>query len=353
MNSITPNLSGPDLKSMTRQELEAYIREMGMPAYRASQIYKWMHADLARSYSEMTNLPRALREELLEKAPLFTVKKVDEQVSRVDGTRKYLFAMQDGALVESVFMRYRYGCSVCVSSQVGCRMGCQFCASTIGGLVRNLLPSEILEQVYEISRLTGERISHVVVMGTGEPMDNYDNVVRFVRLLTDEAGLHISQRNITISTCGIVPGIERLAEEKLQITLALSLHAVSDKKRMQIMPVAKTWSIEELMKACGHYFEKTGRRVTFEYSLIGGVNDTREDAEALAALAGRVHAHINLIPVNPVKERSFRRPDRRDVLSFKNKLEKSGANVSIRRALGRDIDGACGQLRRRTMQGQQ
>lgn len=250
-------------------------------------------------------------------------------------------------MVESVWMKYKHGNSVCISSQVGCRMGCAFCASTLDGLERNLTPSEMLDQIYAITRLTGERVSNVVVMGTGEPMDNYDNLVRFIHLLTNEEGLHISQRNITVSTCGIVPEIRKLAEEGLQITLALSLHATTDEKRKKLMPVANRYTVSELMEACAYYFEKTGRRITFEYSLAGGVNDSIQDAEELTALVKPLNCHVNLIPVNPIKERDFTESKGAAIQSFKNKLEKNRINVTIRREMGRDIDGACGQLRRR------
>ncbi len=275
------------------------------------------------------------------------VRTVRVQESKVDGTRKYLFALSDGNVVESVWMRYKHGNSVCISSQVGCRMGCRFCASTLDGLERNLLPSEMLDQVYAIARDTGERVSNVVVMGTGEPLDNYDNLLKFLRLLTDENGLHISQRNVTVSTCGIVPRMRQLAGEHLQITLALSLHAVTDEKRRKLMPVANRYSIRELMEACDDYFRQTGRRITFEYSLVEGVNDSEEDAAGLAALAKPRCCHINLIPVNPIRERDFVQSDAARVQAFKNRVEKSNKNVTIRREMGRDIDGACGQLRRR------
>ena len=255
--------------------------------------------------------------------------------------------LPDGETIESVFMKYKFGNSVCVSSQVGCRMGCRFCASTLDGLRRNLLPGEILEEIYTIHRLTGEKISHVVVMGTGEPLDNYENLLKFLRMLTDENGQNLSMRNVTVSTCGIVPRIYDLAREKLSITLALSLHATTDERRREIMPIANTYTISECMAACRYYFEETGRRVTFEYSLIKGVNDSLRDAKELAALAGSISAHINLIPVNPVRERDYEQPDLSAVQAFRAKLEKHGINVSIRRVLGRDIDGACGQLRHR------
>ena len=336
-----------DIKSFNKEELTAFVTQAGLPKFRADQLYQWMHQKLAASPDEMTNLPAAMREDLKRHCSYVTLRMIDRQISRLDGTQKFLFAMPDDALVESVFMKYRFGNSVCISSQVGCRMGCRFCASTLDGLQRSLLPSEMLEQVYSIRRITGEKISHVAVMGTGEPLDNYENLVKFLRLLTDENGMNLSQRNITVSTCGIVPRIRDLAREKLSITLALSLHAATDEKRREIMPVAQRYTIAELMDACRYYFETTGRRITFEYSLIAGVNDSAQDAEQLAHLAGEAGAHINLIPVNPVKERGYVQPAMDAVYAFQNKLEKHGINVSIRRALGRDIDGACGQLRHR------
>ena len=242
-------------------------------------------------------------------------------------------------------MKYKHGNSVCISSQVGCRMGCKFCASTIGGLERNLKASEMLGQIYQIQKISGERVSNVVVMGTGEPMDNYDNFLKFIHILTDEHGLHISQRNITVSTCGIVPNMKRLAEEKLQITLALSLHGSTQEKRKVLMPVANKYELSEVLAACDYYFEKTGRRVTFEYSLVHGVNDKEEDAAELIHILKHRNCHLNLIPVNPIKERTFEKPSKKNAMNFKNKLEKSGINVTIRREMGSDIDGACGQLR--------
>ena len=295
----------------------------------------------------MTNLSKALREECEKKYSYTSLKVVEIQESKLDGTKKFLFGLSDGNVVESVWMQYKHGNSVCISSQVGCRMGCRFCASTLDGLERNLQPSEMLDQVYSIQRLTGERVSNVVVMGTGEPMDNYDNLLKFVHILTDENGLNISQRNVTVSTCGIVPKMKQLAGEKLQITLALSLHATTDEKRRRLMPIANKYSIEELMAACKYYFSQTGRRITFEYSLVGGVNDTDEDAAELAALAGPLGCHVNLIPVNPIKERNFVQSEADRIRAFKNKLEKNRINVTIRREMGRDIDGACGQLRRK------
>ncbi len=339
-----------DIKSFNKEELRTVIGDLGEKKFRADQMYDWMHVKLARSFDEMTNISKDFREKCKEKFFYTAVEPVTVQESKLDGTKKFLFALDDGNVVESVLMRYKHGNSVCISSQVGCRMGCRFCASTLDGLTRNLRPSEMLDQIYEISRLIGERISNVVVMGTGEPLDNYDNLLKFIRLLTDENGLHISQRNVTVSTCGIVPNIYRLADEKLQITLALSLHGATDVKRQELMPIAKAYSIDELMQAVDYYFEKTGRRITFEYSLVAGVNDTKEDVDNLTHLAAERNCHINLIPVNPIKERDYRQPKQEYVTAFKNKLEKNRINVTIRREMGRDIDGACGQLRKRHLE---
>lgn len=336
-----------DLKSFTLEELKEELKEGGFPAYRAGQLYRWLHVQLAEDPEEMTNLPAKLKQFLSENYTITRLQVADRQISRLDGTQKFLFQLPDGETIESVFMKYKFGNSVCVSSQVGCRMGCRFCASTLDGLRRNLLPGEILEEIYTIHRLTGEKISHVVVMGTGEPLDNYENLLKFLRMLTDENGQNLSMRNVTVSTCGMVPRIYDLASEKLSITLALSLHATTDERRREIMPIANTYTISECMAACRYYFEETGRRVTFEYSLIKGVNDSLRDAKELAALAGSISAHINLIPVNPVRERDYEQPDLSAVQAFRAKLEKHGINVSIRRVLGRDIDGACGQLRHR------
>lgn len=336
-----------DLKSLTLEEMTEDLKEAGFPAFRARQLYRWLHVRLVQDYEEMTDLPAALKEYLKDNCTMSRLAVIDRQISALDGTQKFLFGLPDGETIESVFMKYKFGNSVCVSSQVGCRMGCRFCASTLDGLKRNLLPGEILEEIYTIHRLTGEKISHVVVMGTGEPLDNYENLLKFLRMLTDENGQNLSMRNVTVSTCGIVPRMYDLAGEKLSITLALSLHATTDEKRRKIMPVANQYTIRECMGACRNYLEQTGRRVTFEYSLIKNVNDSAEDARELAKLAGSVSAHVNLIPVNPVRERSFEQPDLSAVQAFRAKLEKHGINVSIRRVLGRDIDGACGQLRHR------
>lgn len=336
-----------DIKSFTLTQLTDELTAMGEKAFRAKQMYEWMHVKLVQSFDEMTNLSKEIRERCKENYSFTALNAIEVQESKLDGTKKFLFELSDGNLVESVWMKYKHGNSVCISSQVGCRMGCKFCASTLDGLERNLLPSEMLEQIYAITRLTGERVSNVVVMGTGEPMDNYDNLLTFLRLLTDENGLNISQRNITVSTCGLVPKMRQLAEEKLQITLALSLHATTDEKRKKLMPIANRYSIKELMEVCNYYFEQTGRRITFEYSLVGGVNDTMEDARELIALAKPLCCHVNLIPVNPIKERDYVQSDTGHVQAFKNILEKNKINCTIRREMGRDIDGACGQLRRR------
>lgn len=339
-----------DIKSLSLNELKTEIEKLGEKAFRAKQLYEWMHVKLARDYDEMTNIPKSLKEKLRESCTYTSLKEVTVQISKLDGTRKYLFELADGNFVESVWMKYHHGNSVCISSQVGCRMGCRFCASTLDGLERSLQPSEMLDQIYAIARSTGERVSNVVVMGTGEPLDNYDSLLKFIQLITDENGLNISQRNITVSTCGIVENMKRLADEKLQITLALSLHGSTQEKRQELMPIARKYDISEVMDACRYYFDQTGRRITFEYSLVGGVNDTDEDAENLCRLVGDINCHINLIPVNPIKERDYIESERKDILKFQNKLEKKHINVTIRREMGRDIDGACGQLRRRHAQ---
>ena len=333
---------------MTMPELEEFVTgTLGEKKFRAAQIYDWMHGKLADDFADMSNLSLDLRRRLAENSSLVRLQTADKLVSRIDGTAKYLFRLPDDRVIESVLMHYHHGDSVCISSQVGCRMGCRFCASTLGGLERQMLPSEMLDEIYRIQKDTGQRVSNVVVMGTGEPLDNYDNLIRFLTLLTDSRGLGISQRNITVSTCGLVPRIYELADLRLQITLAISLHAVSDEKRREIMPVANRYSIEEILGACRYYTEKTGRRITFEYSLIRGVNDSREDAQALAALTKGLLCHINLIPVNPIEERDFRQSEADAVSKFKNILENCGRNVTIRREMGRDIQAACGQLRKK------
>ena len=336
-----------DIKSLTLEELTQEIKGLGEPAFRAKQLYEWMHVRMAGDYDDMSNIPKALKEKCREHFEYTSLKQVRMQESALDGTRKFLFGLADGNVIESVWMEYRFGVSVCISSQVGCRMGCRFCASTLDVLERNLRPSEMLDQIYAMSRILGKKVSRVVVMGSGEPMDNYDNLLRFIQLLTDENGLNMGQRNLTVSTCGIVPRIRQLAEQHLQINLALSLHASNDAKRKQLMPIANEYSLTEVMDACRYYFDQTGRQLTFEYALVGGVNDTEEDAAELIRLLKDLNCIVNLIPVNPIKERNYTETGHSQVVAFKNKLEKSRINVTIRREMGRDIDGACGQLRRR------
>lgn len=336
-----------DIKSMNLVELTEFVASIGEKAFRAKQLYQWLHVKQVYAFDDMTNLSKAFREKLNEVSFITDLKQEQVQISQIDGTRKYLFFLEDGNVIESVLMRYKHGNSVCISSQVGCRMGCRFCASTLDGLVRGLRPSEMIDQIYKIGQDIGERISNVVVMGTGEPMDNYDNLLKFITLLTDENGLNISQRNLTVSTCGIVPRMRQLADEKLSITLALSLHASNQKKRLELMPVANKYDIHDVIDACKYYFDQTGRRVTFEYSLVGGVNDTDEDARELSQLIHGMNCHVNLIPVNPIKERDYVQSNAAVIAAFKNKLEKNGINVTVRREMGRDIDGACGQLRKR------
>ena len=336
----------PDIRAMYPEELEELILSFGEKKFRAKQIFEWLHKKKAASFEEMTNLSSTLREKLKQETELVTLKPVQELISRIDGTRKYLFELSDGNVIESVWMEYKHGNSVCISSQAGCRMGCRFCASTLNGLERNLTASEMLEQIYRISAITGKRVDNVVIMGSGEPLDNYDNVLRFLHLITDSQAGGISRRNITLSTCGLVPWIRQLADENPGVTLALSLHAADDETRKTLMPIARKYALSEVLPACDYYFEKTGRRVSYEYSLVKGVNDTAEEAYKLSALLKGRNCHVNLIPVNPVKEREFETVTRAHAGQFKNMLEKNGINATIRREMGRDIQGACGQLRR-------
>ena len=338
-----------NIRELDFAQIKALTEELGEKSFRAKQIYDWLHVRCADGFDEMTDLSLKLRQQLEEKYDASLPKAVQIQESKLDGTKKYLFALKDGQLIEAVKMEYHHGVSVCISTQVGCRMGCAFCASTLGGLVRNLSRAEMLSEIYAITRLEGKRISNIVMMGIGEPLDNYEEAVAFLHMISDERGLNISPRNITISTCGLVPGIYRLAEEKLPVTLALSLHAASDEKRKKIMPVANSYSIAELMEACDVYFEKTGRRISFEYALIKGENDSDADAAMLSELAGPRRVHVNLIPVNPVTERGLSQPDNAAVRAFLKKLQDTGVTATVRRELGRDIDGACGQLRRKSL----
>lgn len=338
-----------DIKSLDLDELTEYIVSLGEPKFRAKQLYEWMHIRLVSGYDEMTNIPASLKAKLKENTFYASLYPERVQVSKEDGTSKYLFRLYDGNYIESVLMHYHHGDSVCISSQAGCRMGCRFCASTLEGLARNLYPSEMLDQIYRIQSLTGNRVSNVVVMGSGEPFDNFDNFIKFEKLLTDENGLNISARNLTVSTCGLVPRIYELADMRLQITLAISLHSPTDEMRKKLMPVANKYSISEIMDACSYYIEKTGRRITFEYSLVKGENDGSEHALILADLVKGMNCHINLIPVNPIKERDYRQSDTKSIKKFKDILEKNRIQVTVRREMGRDIDGACGQLRKRYM----
>lgn len=333
-----------DLKSLDWNELQDFTKKAGQKAFRGKQLYQWMHKQLVCSFDEMTNLSKDFREELKGRCVLCSAKIVKQQISN-DGTRKFLMELSDGNHMESVLMKYNHGNSVCISTQVGCRMGCGFCASTVGGLIRSLRPSEMLDQIYEIQRMTGERVSNVILMGIGEPLDNYENVIKFIHMLSDEHGLHISQRNITLSTCGLVPWMERLAEEELTITLAVSLHAPNDTIRREMMPVANQYSIQEIIEACCGYIRKTNRRVTFEYSMVEGKNDSPKEAEELSSLLKGMNCHVNLIPLNPVEGRMGQRSKRNRIEEFKKILEKNHINVTVRREMGRDIDAACGQLR--------
>lgn len=337
----------PDIKSYTLEELKTIIvEEFNEKAYRAGQIYKWLHVALCQSFDDMTDIPLKLREALKDKFDFTCLKQLRLQTSKIDGTSKFLFELSDGNCIESVLMKYKHGNSVCISSQAGCRMGCRFCASTLDGLSRNLLPGELLDQIYRIQSYTGERVDNIVIMGCGEPLDNFDNVVKFLGMISDPNGLNISQRNITLSTCGLVPMIKKLADLELQITLAISLHAPSDELRRTIMPIANKYSISELLEACEYYFNKTGRRISFEYSLINGVNDTKEHALMLIDNIKHLNCHVNLIPINPIKERDFKQGTQKEIDNFKKLLEKYKINVTIRREMGRDIQGACGQLRK-------
>lgn len=338
-----------DIVSLSFLEMEALMKELQREGFRAKQVYEWIHKKLVFDYEEMTNIPKEMKKQLRELYPFPEMEVVREKTSKSGDTSKYVFRLHDGYVIESVLMKYRYGNSVCISSQVGCRMGCSFCASTLLGLSRQLAPSEMLSQIYAIERLSGERVSNVVVMGTGEPLDNFDNLVKFIRMLSDEKGLCISQRNITVSTCGLVPEIRRLADENFSITLAISLHAPTDEERQKIMPIAKRYKIEEILSATDYYFKKTGRRFSYEYGLIEGKNDNEETAKLLSGLLKGKNCHVNLIPINPIKEREYRSTGKKAVLRFKKILENNGINVTIREEMGRDIDAACGQLRKEYM----
>ena len=339
-----------DIKSMTIPELEELMLLMGQPKFRAKQIFQWLHQKRVLTFDEMKNLPTSLREELSKTCTITSFSIERKLVSQIDGTTKYLYRLSDGEYVESVLMRYEHGISVCVSTQVGCKMGCSFCASTKAGFIRHLTPSEILEQVYAPSRDTGERIDSIVLMGIGEPLDNFDNVMRFLTLVSAPEGLCMSHRHISLSTCGLDDRIYELADMGLQITLSVSLHASSDAVRDEIMPVNHRYKIPELLKACQYYTDKTHRRISYEYSLIKGVNDNAGQAKELAALLHGMLCHVNLIPVNYVEEAGFEKSGKQQVYAFQKVLLDHGINATVRRTLGADINAACGQLRRTAIQ---
>ncbi|SHH50118.1 23S rRNA m(2)A-2503 methyltransferase [Sporobacter termitidis DSM 10068] len=337
-----------DIKSYLPGELREALNDMGEPAYRAEQVFKWLHRGV-KSFSEMTDLSKALREKLGDRFFITVPEVVRKQVSAEDGTVKYLWRLYDGNTVESVVMRYHHGSTVCISSQVGCRMGCRFCASTIGGLVRNLMPSELLDQVLFSQLDSGEKISNIVLMGIGEPLDNYDNVLRFLKLVSDPLGVNIGVRHISVSTCGLVEKVDKLGEDKLQFTLSVSLHAPDDDTRSRLMPVNKSYGVDRLLKACRAYFDKTGRRISFEYAMIDGVNDTPRHARLLADKLKNTGSHVNLIPLNDVTESALHPSTRENLKTFIQILQQRGINVTVRRKLGGDIDASCGQLRRKTV----
>lgn len=336
-----------DIKSLNYDELTSELSALGLPKFRASQIYKWLHEYGVSDFFEMTNLSKELREKLSENYFIPSCKIEEKYVSKLDETVKYLFRLFDGEYIESVVMKYKYGYTICISSQVGCKMGCTFCASTLAGFKRNLLPSEMEGQIHSAEKDLGIRISHIVLMGIGEPLDNFDNVIKFLRTVNNENGLHISLRDITLSTCGIVPRIYDLMREDLPITLTLSLHAPNDEIRSKMMPVNNKWGVDEVIRACRDYADKTRRRVSFEYTLVKGVNDSEECAKELAKKLKGFICHVNLIPVNDVKERGNVRSSDKAVINFCDTLKSLGINATIRRTLGKDINASCGQLRRR------
>ena len=335
-----------DIKSLNLQELKDEIALIGEKSFKAGQIYSWLHKHGATTFDEMTNISKDLRANLQKKYDIYNCTIEKKLVSVYDGTVKYLFRLNDGELIESVVMKYKYGYTICVSSQVGCKMGCKFCASGIAGFIRNLTASEILSQVYTAQRDLDIRISHIVLMGVGEPLDNFDNVMRFLQLVSDENGLNISMRNISLSTCGVVTGIRKLMEKKLQLTLSISLHAPNDEIRSRTMPVNDRWNIDELLDTCREYTKVTSRRISFEYAMISGVNDSDESARELGRKLKGMLCHVNLIPVNSVKERDYKKSSDSRIAEFIKILEKYGINVTVRRTLGSDINASCGQLRR-------
>ena len=339
-----------NIKSMTLPELTAALKELGQPAFRGKQVYTWLHKGV-RSYDEMSNLPKALRELLAQKYPICPPEVVRKQESQKDGTIKYLWKLADGNCVETVLMRYHYGNTVCISTEVGCAMGCAFCASTIGGLIRRLEPYEMLDEVLFTQIDSGLPVSRVVLMGIGEPLDNFDNVMRFLELVNSEDGMNISMRHISLSTCGLIPKIDRLAEKKLQISLAISLHGPNNEIRSRVMPVNKAYPIEDLLEACRRYYDATSRRIHFEYAMIDGVNDGEEHAKELLRRLKGLPAHFNLIPLNHVEESPLKPSSKAAVARFQKILEDGGITATVRRTLGSDIDASCGQLRRKYTKG--
>ena len=335
-----------NIKSMTLPEITAALKELGQPAFRGKQVYTWLHKGVA-SYDEMTNLPKNLRDALAEKYPIYAPKVVRKQESKKDGTIKYLWQLADGNCVETVLMRYNYGNTVCISTEVGCAMGCAFCASTIGGLVRRLEPYEMVNEVLFTQVDSGLPISRIVLMGIGEPLDNFDNVMRFLELINSPDGMNISMRHISLSTCGLIPRIDALAERKMQISLAISLHGPNDEIRNRIMPVNKAYPIEPLLECCRRYYEATSRRIHFEYAMIDGVNDREQDAKELLRRLKGLPAHFNLIPLNHVEESPLKPSSKANVAKFQKILEDGGITATVRRTLGSDIDASCGQLRRK------
>ena len=340
-------MNSTDIKSMDKNEISEVCKNLGLPSYRAGQIYSWIQKSGVQSYDEMTNLPKQLRAVLNENYPLKGCEIELKKVSKIDSTVKYLFRLYDGNYIESVLMKYKYGYTLCVSSQVGCKMGCMFCASTKNGCVRNLSAGEIISQIHSAQRDMNIRISHVVMMGMGEPLDNFDNAMKFLSLVTDPDGLNIGMRNISLSTCGIVPRIYDLMAKKLQLTLSVSLHAPDDEMRSKIMPVNKKYHVDELIKACRDYTKATSRRISFEYAMISGVNDTEECAMKLASLVKGMLCHVNLIPANEIDGSTYKRSGAQALKNFCDILNSRGVNVTVRRSLGSDIDASCGQLRSR------
>ena len=338
-------MSKTDIRSLTYEELSEKLSELNLPKFRTAQIYSWLYEKGVTSFDEMTNLSKDLRAVLSDNFEIKNCRIDLKQVSKLDGTVKYLYELDEGEFVECVVMKYKYGYSVCISTQLGCKMGCKFCASAIGGFKRHLTPSEMLSEIYTAQKDLSIKISHIVLMGTGEPLDNFDNVLRFLELVTDEKGLNISIRHISLSTCGIVPKIYELADRQLGLTLSVSLHAPNNELRSNTMPVNDKWSIEELLKACRYYTDKTSRRISFEYAMIKGVNDSESCAKELAKRLKGMLCHINLIPVNNVRENAYLKSDNKSMKAFIDILEKNGLTVTVRRTLGSDIDASCGQLR--------